>query len=417
MCSHPVSLPKEAYPKDGVLNESRLRFADRLGLAPAPSAKPCRPLIHPAAGHLHLNAICSSDISATVRNGLATDCKYLSKFQQFGLSEARSPGRKVCVLTKYKIENNTINETAEPGAGLFVFVAPDEQERTLLREQFGLDEYDLASALDADEIPRLETSGDRTFIIWKIPERAQIGAVVDLGVQTIGIVMRQNKMALIMNRGEVLFSAREFRGVNSNAAFLLAYLLHGIRHYVGHLRAIKMMSGELEKQITVSMENRYLLQMFNLSECLIYYIDSIEGNNVVLSKLRAIAPSLGADPLQMQTLDDIILESNQAARQANIYSTILSGLMDARGTIINNNMNVLLTNLTLINIIFLPLNLIASIGGMSEWSMMTRRLDWRISYSLFCVGMVVLGWFTWKFVRRFIGHTGGHSSFTRKRKF
>ena len=71
------------------------------------------------------------------------------------------------------------------------------------------------------------------------------------------------------------------------------------------------------------------------------------------------------------------------SRQADIYSSVLSGLMDARGTIVNNNMNVLLKNLTLINIVFLPLNLIASIGGMSEWSMMTQGLDWRISYSLF----------------------------------
>jgi magnesium transporter len=69
--------------------------------------------------------------------------------------------------------------------------------------------------------------------------------------------------------------------------------------------------------------------------------------------------------------------------------------MDARGTLINNNMNVLLKNLTLINIIFLPLNLIASIGGMSEYSMMTRGIDWRLAYTLFSLAMVVLGLATW----------------------
>ena len=319
------------------------------------------------------------------------------------------------MLTKYKIENNTVSETVENGAGIFVFVAPEEHEKVFLKEQFGLDDYDIASALDADEISRLENIGDRTFIIWKIPARAQIGGIIDLGVLTVGVVIRQNKMAFIMNSGEIAISAREFRGVNNHAAFLLAYLLHSIRHYVGHLRAIKIMSGEIEKLITVSMENRYLLQMFSLSECLIYYIDSIEGNNVVLTKLRAMAPSLGIDIVQIQMLDDIVLEGGQASRQANIYSSVLSGLMDARGSIVNNNMNELMKNLTLINTVMLPLNLVASIGGMSEWTMMTQGIDWRISYSIFVVGMMGFGYMTWKFVRRFIDRSAVHPS-PRKRK-
>ncbi len=271
------------------------------------------------------------------------------------------------MLTRYKIDSGTIVETAEETSPVLVFVAPDDAEKRTLREQFALDDYDMASLMDSDEIPRLEVVGERTFIIWKIAT-----------------------------------AAREFRGVTTNAAFLLAFIQHTIRHYVGHLRAIKMMSGDIEKQITISMENRYLLQMFSLSECLVYYIDSLEGNSVVLTKLRSLPQTAGIDAALLPTLDDIILENNQASRQANIYSSVLSGLMDARGTIINNNMNVLLTNLTLINIIFLPLNLIASIGGMSEWSMMTHGIDWRISYGFFVIAMVFLGWSTGLLVRRII---------------
>ncbi len=68
--------------------------------------------------------------------------------------------------------------------------------------------------------------------------------------------------------------------------------------------------------------------------------------------------------------------------------------MDARGNLVNNNMNILLKRLTVINVIFLPLNLIASIGGMSEFSMMTNGMPWQISYSLFGLGMLAIGWFT-----------------------
>ena len=121
------------------------------------------------------------------------------------------------------------------------------------------------------------------------------------------------------------------------------------------------------------MENRYLLQMFALSESLIYYLNAIEANGAVLAKLRANAERLAFPKQDVEFLHGSCGQP-QCARQAQIYSTILSGLMDARGTIVNNNVNVLLKNLTFINIIFLPLTLIASIGGMSEFSMMTREL-------------------------------------------
>ena len=165
---------------------------------------------------------------------------------------------------------------------------------------------------------------------------------------------------------------REFRKVSDVRDAMLAFLLRTVRHFVGHLRVIRQISDELEKKITVSMENKHLLQMFSLSESLVYYLDAIEGNAAALTKLRSIGGQIGFQARHLEMLDDIILENAQAARQASIYSSVLSGLMDARGTIVNNNMNVLLKNLTLINIVFLPLNLIASIGGMSEWSMMTQ---------------------------------------------
>ena len=40
--------------------------------------------------------------------------------------------------------------------------------------------------------------------------------------------------------------------------------------------------------------------------------------------------------------------------------------------------------------IFMPLTLIAGIGGMSEWTMMTGQENWRISYPLFLVGVAVV---------------------------
>jgi magnesium transporter len=304
--------------------------------------------------------------------------------------------------SSFELKNGAIAETTNEQASIVVYVAPDDNEKHYIIETFRLDSYDLDSALDADEVPRFEVSPERVTLIWNRAMSATAQEQVRLDVSSLGMFLAQGRLLIVLSEGPIPFSAKEFAGVVTPVDVLLRFLLHTVRHYVGHLKIIKQMSASLGSKINTSMENRYLLQMFTLSESLIYYLNAIEANGVVLTKLRGLAERLPLTKEQIDLLDDVILENHQCVRQAQIYSTVLSGLMDARGTIVNNNMNVLLKNLTLINIIFLPLNLIASIGGMSEFSMMTQGIDWRVSYAMFSLGMLVFGWATWIVVVRAI---------------
>ena len=317
------------------------------------------------------------------------------------------------MIKHYEVVAHGLVESTRESGHVAVVIAPDERERALLQEQFLLDDYDLASTLDLDEVPRLDVAGNRLLLIWKMPESATVSDSIELGVNVVGLTLAQDRLAFARSAGELSFTDREFRNVRDARDVMLAFLLRTVHHYVAHLKVIRQISTELEKKITVSMENKHLLQMFSLSESLVYYVDAIEGNAAVLTKLRNIGSQQGFEARHLEVLDDIILENAQAARQASIFSSVLSGLMDARGTIVNNNMNVLLKNLTLINIVFLPLNLIASIGGMSEWTGMTKNLDWRLSYGLFCLAMVFFGWGTWLFMKRVIDRSpagAGYSS-------
>jgi magnesium transporter len=69
-------------------------------------------------------------------------------------------------------------------------------------------------------------------------------------------------------------------------------------------------------------------------------------------------------------------------------------LMDASVGFININQNKVIKRLTVVSVIFMPLNILASIGGMSEFSMMTQGIPWPVSYTIFTVGLVVVGWLT-----------------------
>ncbi|WP_333875653.1 magnesium and cobalt transport protein CorA [Methylobacter sp.] len=74
-------------------------------------------------------------------------------------------------------------------------------------------------------------------------------------------------------------------------------------------------------------------------------------------------------------------------------------LMDASVGFININQNKVVKRLTVVSVVFMPLNVLAGIGGMSEFSMMTQGIAWPISYSIFTVGLVIVGWLTFAMLR------------------
>jgi len=68
------------------------------------------------------------------------------------------------------------------------------------------------------------------------------------------------------------------------------------------------------------------------------------------------------DPEQ---IEDVEIELRQALDTANIHSDILSGMMDAYASIISNNLNVIMKQLTSISIILMIPTLISSMYGMN----------------------------------------------------
>ncbi len=308
------------------------------------------------------------------------------------------------VKSFFALENGAAVSASPDLGSIVVVVAPDEREKQELTKNLGLDARDLESALDPDEISRVEFAPDMISLIWKRPKNVTIGEQLRFDVASMGLFLHESKLVVVTDDPALSLEGRAFQGIHSPVDALLRLLRHTVHHYLGHLKAIKQITVELGDKLSSSMENRYFLQMFALGESLIYYINAIDANGAALAKLRANADRLGFSAGQIESLADLMLDNQQCSRQAQIYSSVLSGLMDARGTIINNNVSLLLKNLTLITVIFLPLNLIASIGGMSEFTMMTEGIDWRLTYSLLVVGMAVGGWVSFRALVRFFDH-------------
>ena len=75
--------------------------------------------------------------------------------------------------------------------------------------------------------------------------------------------------------------------------------------------------------------------------------------------------------------------------------------MDATVGFLNVNQNIDLKRLTIISVVFMPVNILAGIGGMSEFSMMTEGIPWPIAYGSFIVVMIIIGILTFLGLRTF----------------
>ena len=73
--------------------------------------------------------------------------------------------------------------------------------------------------------------------------------------------------------------------------------------------------------------------------------------------------------------------------------------MDATVGFLNVNQNKDLKRLTVISVVFMPINVLAGIGGMSEFSMMTHAVPWQVAYGIFIMGMIGIGLLTYTGLR------------------
>jgi magnesium transporter len=267
------------------------------------------------------------------------------------------------MLRTYAIRDSRVIET--PEGPISVYVAPDEAERRFLVDSCRIDEHTLASALDPDELARLEFEPDHVAIIFKRPRNYSGQDGVMFKVASCGVFLFRDRLIVVQAEDLPLFEGKQFLRIAALPEILLKMINRSIFHFLEHLKIINTISGELEQKINQAMENRQLINLFGLEKSLVYYVASINSNGTVIDKLKLNSGKIGFSPEEVEFLDDIIIENSQCNKQAEIYSNILAGLMDARVSIVSNNLNVLIKTLNIITLAIMVPTLVVSIFSMN----------------------------------------------------
>lgn len=257
------------------------------------------------------------------------------------------------MLKKYIIKNNKIEEentVSSEQANILLFVNPEGEEKKYLTDVLEIDEHTLASAMDPEELPRFEIEPQHITLILNRPLNYSDKEQLVFKVASMGLFLSKNKLVIVLPKEIPLFIGKRFNYVADLNEVFLKIIYNAISHYLEHLRIINLITEEIEDKMTQSMDNKYLLNLFSLEKSLVYYASAITANGLVFEKLRNFSARVGLNEQHREMLDDIIIENTQAQKQAEIYSNILASMMDARASIINNNLNLLVKKLNTITI-------------------------------------------------------------------
>ena len=269
------------------------------------------------------------------------------------------------MLTKLCICDGKLIECEDGNAVVFVYTAPDDAERRYLVDVLKIDEHTLNSSLDPDEMSRLEFEPEHAAMIFKRPKHYRSEDNFLFRVVSTGVFLFNDRLIITRTDDVPLFEGRPFIKIQSIQDVCLKLIYRTIVHFVEHLKGINQISSELEQQINISMENKYLLNLFTLEKSLVYYLSAINSNGMLIEKLKNSASKIGFTQENIEFLDDILIENNQCRGQTEIYSQVLASLMDARASIISNNLNIRIKALTVITILIMMPTLIVSIFSMN----------------------------------------------------
>ena len=311
------------------------------------------------------------------------------------------------MLRCYDLVDGRVQMCPEGEMGLIqVYSAPTEEEKKYLISDCGIDPHTLSSALDEDEISRVEYESDHIAVIMKRPGNVQIQRRMAFKVSSIGAFLFKDRLIVLQADVMPLFEHGKMplRG-NTIQGVLLRLLHHATHHFLQHLRIIRNISDEIENKIEFAVTNKSLVNMFSLMKSLTYYESATSANQVLLRRLRNDSGRFGFNQEEIDFLEDITVENQQCDNLANIYAGILTGMSDARVSVVSNNLAVIMKYLAIINVVFLPLMVITSLGGMSEFTMMTSGIWWPHAYSGLALVLIILGYVTYLLVRR-IGTSG-----------
>lgn len=246
-------------------------------------------------------------------------------------------------------------------------VSPTEEEINNVSNITNINKELLLKLNDEEEVPRIELEDDSVLVVIDCPYYEE--KTSEYYTFPLGVIINREYIVTVSSRKQELIkliSSNNIKDVRTNmkSRFLIQILYHNARLYLKYLRLINKAIEKGQKLLKDNTRNKELITMLNIEKSLVYFINSLRDNYVIIEKLsKGSVVVLYEEDLEL--LEDAEVENKQGIDMANTYREVLGSISDAYNNIISNNLNQAMKILTSITILFSVPTMISSFMGMN----------------------------------------------------
>jgi magnesium transporter len=278
-------------------------------------------------------------------------------------------GKEFTMITMLKNTEKGLIPLVSPNDGCWIHVVdPTPQEISRLQE-LGIPHDYITYPLDVDERSRTERDNDAILIVLRIPDFHGVSVDIPYNTIPLGIILTSNYLVTICKHENILlqeFATGRFKELSTSKRqrFVLRLLLATANRYLSYLREITKVVDALEDQLQASTRNKEVLELLKYQKSLTIFTTALKSNELMMERLQR-SQLFSNYPEDLDLLEDVMTENQQAIEMTNITSNILSSMMDAFASIISNNLNAVMKFLASVTIVLSLPTMIASFFGMN----------------------------------------------------
>ena len=300
-------------------------------------------------------------------------------------------------------EDGTTKKIYSPEPGCWVNVmAPNDGQKAWLKTKSGIVPEFVAASLDDEETSHIDHDDDtgQILVIVDCPmvedtKESEDPSLTQYDTHPISVLFVPEGDMLItvsLQTNEVLkdFAGGKIRQMNTRqrTRFLLQLLLRIAQQYQKYLLNIKRQFNKTERVLRRTLRNDELIKMLGLEKSLVYFSTSLKAVEATINRIN-VGRTIKMYEEDRDLIDDVLIETHQAIEMASIYTNILNGTMDAFGSVINNNLSLVMRKLTVITVILAMPTIVFSFYGMNV-DLPLAQLTWVFPVALAAVVSVVV---------------------------
>lgn len=274
------------------------------------------------------------------------------------------------MLNIYKTDESILHKLDAPEEGAWIhLVNPTSKEINQVSDYFELEVNDVAAALDEEESSRISLEDGYTLILVDIPTTEVRHEKKMYTTIPLGIILKHDLIITICREDTPILQyfitnrVREF-STKKKMRFIYQILFRSAALYQSNLYTIDRKRTEIEERVEGDTQNVDLIELHELESTLVYFATSLRANNIVLERLKRYK-RLEQYSEDMELLEDVTVEYQQAIEMTNIYRDIIDGTRELLSSVIDNRLNNVMKYLTSITLVMAIPTIISGIYGMN----------------------------------------------------